>query len=204
MFCFFLLKKQLVLSLVSNVQKKKKKKIRVIIRRQEFVHGSFPKHLMSISAYVPGRTAQVSAKETVGEEKKAELRSWAWVMGGPWQRKGGGNLLGMVKGEGGLPSGASGKEPACQCRKCKRHQFEPWVGKIPNPLQGSCLENPMDRGAWWATVQGIAKSWTRQKHARKGCETGGLGLLCRPLRPHRLVLRATGPGPTLLLIQVRF
>ena len=27
-----------------------------------------------------------------------------------------------------------------------------------NPLQYSCLENPMDRGAWWATVQGAAKS----------------------------------------------
>ena len=30
-----------------------------------------------------------------------------------------------------------------------------------NPLQYSCLENPMDRGAWWATVQGVAKSRTR-------------------------------------------
>ena len=29
-----------------------------------------------------------------------------------------------------------------------------------NPLH-SCLENPMDRGAWWATVHGVAKSWTR-------------------------------------------
>ena len=29
-----------------------------------------------------------------------------------------------------------------------------------NPLQYSCLENSMDRGAWWATVHGIAKSWT--------------------------------------------
>ena len=29
-----------------------------------------------------------------------------------------------------------------------------------NPLQYSCLENPMDRGAWWATVHGIAKSQT--------------------------------------------
>ena len=45
------------------------------------------------------------------------------------------------------------------------------VGSIPgsgrslgegngNPLQYSCLENPMDRGAWWATVYGITKSWT--------------------------------------------
>ena len=30
-----------------------------------------------------------------------------------------------------------------------------------NPLQYSCLEHPMDRGAWWATVQRVAKSQTR-------------------------------------------
>ena len=29
-----------------------------------------------------------------------------------------------------------------------------------NPLQYSCLRNPMDRGAWWATVHGVAKSQT--------------------------------------------
>ena len=31
----------------------------------------------------------------------------------------------------GLPGGASGKEPACQCRRHKRRAFDPWVGKIP-------------------------------------------------------------------------
>ena len=30
-----------------------------------------------------------------------------------------------------------------------------------NPLQYSCLENSMDRGAWWSVVHGVAKSWTR-------------------------------------------
>ena len=30
-----------------------------------------------------------------------------------------------------------------------------------NPLQYSCLENPTDRGAWWATVHRVAKSWTQ-------------------------------------------
>ena len=30
-----------------------------------------------------------------------------------------------------------------------------------NPLQYSCLENIMDRGAWWATVHGVSKSWAR-------------------------------------------
>ena len=41
----------------------------------------------------------------------------------------------------------------------------PGSGRFPgegngNPLQYSCLENPMDRGAWWATVHGVAKSQT--------------------------------------------
>ena len=30
-----------------------------------------------------------------------------------------------------------------------------------NPLQYSCLENPMDGGAWWAAVHGVARSWIR-------------------------------------------
>ena len=42
----------------------------------------------------------------------------------------------------------------------------PGLGRSPGggngtPLQYSCLENPMDAGAWWATVHGVAKSWTR-------------------------------------------
>ena len=32
-----------------------------------------------------------------------------------------------------------------------------------NPLQYSCLENPMDRSAWWAAVHGVAKSWIQLK-----------------------------------------
>ena len=41
----------------------------------------------------------------------------------------------------------------------------PDLGRSPgegngNPLQYSCLENPMDRGTWWATVHGVAKSRT--------------------------------------------
>ena len=34
-------------------------------------------------------------------------------------------------------------------------------GEHDSPLQYSCLENPMDRGAWWATVHGDAKIWMR-------------------------------------------
>ena len=36
-------------------------------------------------------------------------------------------------------------------------------GGHSNLLQYSCLKNPMDRGAWWATDHGVAKSWTRLK-----------------------------------------
>ena len=63
--------------------------------------------------------------------------------------------------------GASGKEPTCQCRRRKRHRFNPWVRKTPsryrghgNPLQYSCLENPMDREVWWTKGHRVAKSWT--------------------------------------------
>ena len=49
------------------------------------------------------------------------------------------------------PGGASGKEFICQCRRCKRLGFNPYcylgVGS-GNPLQSSCWENSMDRGAW--------------------------------------------------------
>ena len=42
----------------------------------------------------------------------------------------------------------------------------PGLGRSPgggngNPLQYSCLDNLMDRGAWWATVHGVAKSWMK-------------------------------------------
>ena len=133
-----------------------------------------------------------------------------------------------------LPWCLSGKESTCQYGKCKRLEFDPWVGMIPwsrdgyslqdspwghkrigqdlvikqqwwqqlilmaslmaqmiknqlrnagypdsitglgrslgegngNPLQASCLGNPMDRGDWWVTVHGAAKSqtWLRDEH----------------------------------------
>ena len=60
-----------------------------------------------------------------------------------------------------LPKWLSGKESACQARD----GFDSWVGTSPgegndNPLQYSCLENSMDRGAWWAKVHRVAKSRT--------------------------------------------
>ena len=60
------------------------------------------------------------------------------------------------------------KNPPAQC---KRHGFNPWVGKIPwrkkwQPTQYSCLENPMGRGTWWAMDHGSQRvDTTNDTHA---------------------------------------
>ena len=68
----------------------------------------------------------------------------------------------------GFPRWYNGKEPHCNARD---PGSLPGSGRSPggghgNPLQYSCLENPMDRGAWWATVHGVTKSWTRLSTAQ--------------------------------------
>ena len=77
-----------------------------------------------------------------------------------------------------MPSGSDGLLALClvaQMVKNPPAMQETWVrdlGSIPglgrfpgegngNPLQYSCLENPMGRGVWQATVHGITKSWTQ-------------------------------------------
>ena len=65
----------------------------------------------------------------------------------------------------GLPQWLSGKESACNAGAAGDMALIPGLGKSPggglgNLLQYSCLENPMDRGAWRATVHRIAKNQT--------------------------------------------
>ena len=62
----------------------------------------------------------------------------------------------------GLPCSSNGKESACNAGD---QGSIPGLGRSSgegngNPLQDSCLENPLDREAWWATVRGVTKSWT--------------------------------------------
>ena len=68
----------------------------------------------------------------------------------------------------GCPDGAIGKEPACQCRRLKRHGFYPRIRKIPwkRAWQLTPVFLPgkfHDREAWQAIVHRIAKSWTQLK-----------------------------------------
>ena len=65
----------------------------------------------------------------------------------------------------GLPQWLSGKESACSAGVTGETDSISGSGRSPggghyNPLQYSCLENPMDRGAWWATIHGVTKSQT--------------------------------------------
>ena len=66
----------------------------------------------------------------------------------------------------GLPSWLSGKESVCIAGDTGNMGLISGLGRSPgkgngHPLQYSCLENPMDRGAWQATVHGVAKSQTQ-------------------------------------------
>ena len=68
--------------------------------------------------------------------------------------------LGITKG---FPGGSEVKASACNVGDLGSI---PGSGRSPgdgngNPLQYSCLENPMDGRAWWATIHGVEKSWTR-------------------------------------------
>ena len=64
-----------------------------------------------------------------------------------------------------LPGGSVHKESTCNAGD---QNLIPGLGRTPgggngSPLQNSCLGNPMDRGAWRATVHRVAKSWTQMK-----------------------------------------
>ena len=63
------------------------------------------------------------------------------------------------------------KNPPANAGRCKRCAFNPWFGKIPwrrpwQPMLVFLLENPMDRGAWWAIVHSVTKNQPQLKWLR--------------------------------------
>ena len=80
----------------------------------------------------------------------------------------------------GFPGGSEVKTSACNVGG---QGSIPGLGRSPgegnsNPLQYSCLENPMDRGAWWAILHGVAKSWTRLSNCTHSGGTSGKEPAC--------------------------
>ena len=72
-------------------------------------------------------------------------------------------VLCLCIGVKGFPDSSVGKESTCNAGNMgsisrSRDSLEEGNG---NPLLYSCLENSMDRGAWWVTVHEVAKSWTQ-------------------------------------------
>ena len=101
-----------------------------------------------------------------------------------------------------FPGGSAGKEPACKCRRRKKHRFDAGLGRFPgegngNPLQYSCLENSMDRGDWWATDHGVAKSMPACGHllllyqSPLGAQTSLWFALIQKERPTREEIKTT-------------
>ena len=100
--------------------------------------------------------------------KKAECQTvdafelWCW------------RRLFRLLGVWGFPRGSVVKTPPTNARDTGDAGSIPGSGRSPgggngNPLQYSCLGNPMDRGAWWAAVHQVAKSWTPlSMHAQLG------------------------------------
>ena len=65
-----------------------------------------------------------------------------------------------------FPGGAVAKNLPANAGNARDEGSIPGSGKSPgegngNPLQYSCLENPMEGGAWQAPIHGVTKSWTR-------------------------------------------
>ena len=84
----------------------------------------------------------------------------------------------------GLPGGSVDKEFTCTAGDTGDMGSIPRLGRPPggghgNPLQCSCLENPMDRGAWLATVHRLTKNWiwVKQLSGHATCQGTNMGLV---------------------------
>ena len=100
------------------------------------------------------------------EGKTLELSPSLWDPGSIWEK--------IHSPNQGLLLWLRNKESTCSAGTTGDTGSVPGLGRSPgggngNPLQYPCLENPMDRGAWWATVRGVTKSQTRLKQLSSSC-----------------------------------
>ena len=96
---------------------------------------------------------EVSVLQVVGAESNVQQREHIWIF---CDRH-------CTFSHEGLPFGSDGRESSCNTGD---PGLIPGLGRSPGegngyPLQYSGLENSMDRGAWWATVHRVTKSWTQ-------------------------------------------
>ena len=110
---------------------------------------------MFLSFGVPTLSAQ-NCQKTVSVPCAVSPRSWYRVLG---------IHLTQAVSQWGFPGGNVVKNLPDSAGDTRDADLIPGLGRSPggghdNPFQYSCLENLMDRGAGWATVHGVAKSWT--------------------------------------------
>ena len=130
----------------------------------------------------------IHAPEQEPEHKEESLCLWVLVPGGyPVPCRSSSCIWPQVRVTGDFPGGSDGKASAYNAGDLGSI---PGSGRSPgegsgNPLQFSCQENPMDGGAWWATVHGVAKSWTRLSDftVNVSCIAGGFFTADPPGKP---------------------
>ena len=101
----------------------------------------------------------------------------------------------------------SAKEPNCQCKKHKRHGFNPWVGEISggehgNPLQYSSLKNPMESGGLQTIgLQRVKHDWSFLSQKQYGYERKQILSMSTPIPPSHIYGRhVLKPGNSFITV----
>ena len=136
-----------------------------------FLHGIT--YFNTIFVNVQFNLLQLKMLKNMDKEMATHSNFLAWKI--PWTEEPGGlQSMGLqrVRQQLQFPGGSDGKASVYNVGDLGSiPRSDPWVKKFPGegngtPLQYSCLENPMDGGAWWATAHGVAKSRIRLNNFR--------------------------------------
>ena len=115
----------------------------------------------TVRIWEQGTQGDISCKNShydkLHKDNTLSLKLLGW-----WEREERNTLCRKTSTDWGFPGGSVVKNPPANAGDAG---LIPGSGRSPgegngNPLQYSCLRNPMNRGAWWATIHGVAKSQT--------------------------------------------